>query len=173
MANTFELIASVTVTGGGVSSIDFNSISSAFTDLVLLGSCRTNRVDSSGVDSLYVKFNGVTTNQSAIAIRGAGSGTPASYSESNIYPYVANSNATASTYGNFELYIPNYTSTVAKSTSLNGVSENNTTQAFMTMQAGRWNPATNVAITSISLYSPASATIVADSNVYLYGVKNA
>ena len=172
MANTFELISAVTVGSGGSSTISFSAIPSTFTDLCLVGSARTNRVDSSGVDSLYISLNGSTANQSARTIRANGSAA-VSYTESNLYPYVANSNATPSTYGNFSFYISNYTSTNPKSTSLDGVSENNQTEAFMTMQAGLWNPGSNVAITSISLASAASATIVQDSTAYLYGVKNA
>ena len=60
MANTYVQIGStVTVGVSGAASIDFSSIPSTYTDLVLKVSGRSNRVDT--VDTIVVKPNGSTS----------------------------------------------------------------------------------------------------------------
>jgi hypothetical protein len=56
MANTYTLIASSTVSAGGVSSIDFTSIPSTYTDLCLKLSIRT--AASSDYPAIVLRFNG-------------------------------------------------------------------------------------------------------------------
>ena len=75
---------------------------------------------------------------------------------------------TASTFGNAELYIPNYTSSNNKSFSADSVTENNATAAYSQLIAGLWSNVT--AITSLSL-APSSGTFVQHSTATLYGVK--
>jgi hypothetical protein len=85
---------------------------------------------------------------------------------------VAQSSYTASTFGNGEMYISNYTSSNAKCVSIDGVTENNSTGSFATLTVGRWNPVTQAAITSIRLEIDGGGNFVQYSTAYLYGIKN-
>lgn len=174
MANTFELIQAATLTGTQ-SSIDFTVIPSGYTDLCIKYSARTNRAAENS--DLYLQFNGVTTaTYSFKRIYGQGSGTAASDGLTNnatggFAGTASGATATASTFGNGEIYIPNYLSSTAKSWSVDAVSENNGTQALATLQAGIWSGTS--AITSISIKEYNGNSFVQYTNAYLYGVKNA
>jgi hypothetical protein len=169
MANTFELIASSTVGGGGAASIAFSSIPSTFTDLVLKVSVRSS--DSSYVQGLFVAFNGSSSSFTYRLLEGDGS-TAASYSGSTgrIGPATA-ALSTASTFSSVETYICNYASSNNKSFSTDAVSESNTSsQVYADLTASLWSNAS--AISSITL-SLQAGNFVQYSTAYLYGVKNA
>jgi hypothetical protein len=171
MANTYTLIASNTVGSGGAANIEFTSIPSTYTDLLVKVSPRG---DSGGTD-LAIQFNGSTSSVYTIMrLYGTGSSTASSSSTSTmlINNMVAQSSYTASTFGNGEIYIPNYTSSNAKSVSIDGVTENNATGSFQTLTAGLWNPAVQAAITSIKLMIDGGANFVQYSTAYLYGISN-
>jgi len=81
-------------------------------------------------------------------------------------------NATANTFGNDELYIPNYTGSTYKSISSDTVSESNgsaPSDAIASLWAGLWN--NTAAITSITLSPGAGGTFVQYSTFHLYGIK--
>lgn len=167
---TYILINSVTVGAGGAASIDFTSIPSTYTDLVLKMSIRTNRASTD--DLLNFNFNGVSTNQSSRWLQGNGSTASSGTYGSNLYlAWVDAASNTASTFGNAEMYISNYTSSNFKSISTDGVLENNATLAISGMTAGLWS--STAAITSIAITSVFSANFIANTTAYLYGVKNA
>ena len=171
MANTYELIAAVTVPSAQA-TIDFTSIPSTFTDLVLKVSARTS--ESNTYSGVSLSFNGATTNRSYRLVYGAGSGSGASESGTSLTNYGVNgSTATASSFGNLEWYIPNYANSgIYKSVSSDGVSETNATAALANLAAGLWS--SNAAITSISIaVNSGGATFQQYSTAYLYGVKNA
>ena len=172
---TYELIASSTVGSGGASAIDFTSIPGTYTDLLLKVSARNNVTTSSGY--MRVEFNGVTTNFSSRVLYGTGSAT-GSFTPTSPYGFVFFYNntdqATASTFGNAELYIPNYTGSTNKSISVDSVTENNATTASSSLTAGLWS--NTAAITSIKLTTynnstDAAANFVQYSTAYLYGIK--
>jgi hypothetical protein len=170
MPNTFELIASYTVGASPVTSIDFSSIPSTYTDLCFKISARITR---SGVvtDIMNISFNGASTNESSRRLEGNGS-SASSASNSLLLAYQASStDATASTFGNGEFYIPNYAGSTNKSASNDGVSENNGTTAFAGFAANLWS---NTAAINQVTFTPDSGTnFVQYSTIYLYGVKNA
>jgi hypothetical protein len=171
MANTYTLIASYTVGSGGAANIEFTSIPATYTDLLVKVSPRG---DSGGTD-LAIQFNGSTSSvYTTQRLYGTGSSTASSVSTSTILinNMVAQSSYTASTFGNGEIYIPNYTSSNAKSVSIDGVTENNATASFQTFSAGLWNPAVQAAITSIKLMIDGGANFVQYSTAYLYGISN-
>ncbi len=145
-------------------TIQFASIPQTFTDLCLVVS---GRAETSTSAIFRVSFNGVTTNLSDRKLTGAGSGTPTSATSSNIEPIITPSDATASTFGNATIYIPNYTSSNAKSVSVDSVSENNGTTAYQRIIAGLWNSSS--AITSIELNNP-SGNFAQYTSATLYGV---
>ena len=171
MANTFELIASTTVGSGGTASIEFTSIPSTFTDIVVKYSLRTSRADV--ISAVRLTFNNSATSYSSRMIEGSGS-TAASYTGASTYidlGYAPAATATASTFNNHELYIPNYAGSNNKSVSIDAVQENNTSTAYANLIAGLWSD--SAAITSIKVVPSTAVNFVQYSTAYLYGVKNA
>jgi hypothetical protein len=168
-----ELITSVTVGSGGAASVTLpatGTIPATYTDLKVIVSARTNR--ALVVDGIVMRFNGDTTsgNYTAKRLYGSGSGSPASDSPNNGMPFMNGNTSTASTFGNAEIYIPNYAGSNAKSSSVDGVNENNATEAYAAIYAFLWSG--TAAITTITITSETSATILEGSTFYLYGISN-
>jgi hypothetical protein len=169
MANTFELIASSTVGSGGAASIEFTSIPATYTDLCLKLSGRTSSTGSI-YEWVYIKFNSSTTGYSYRLLQGNGS-SAASYNNTTQYAGdITDGTATASTFGNYEIYIPNYAGSTNKSFSVDAVTENNGTTAVADLVAGLWS--NSAAITAVN-FTPRNGSFVQYSTAYLYGVKNA
>lgn len=166
MPDTFIKIASVTVGSGGASSIDFTSIPSTYTDLCIKVSARdTNSAQNT---TLALGING-SGSASFRVLYGTGS-TAASFSGSGYLwsGYIDAATSTASTFGNAEIYIPNYAGSNQKSISSDSVTETNATGAYMALGATLWTSTS--AITSIGLYP---VTLFAQySTATLYGIKN-
>ena len=172
MADTFVKIATVTVGVGGASSIDFTSIPSTYTDLQLVASLRDN-TSATGKD-YKVEFNGVTTSYTYRRIYGDGSAAYSDTASTGQSLTIDSANATASTFANCLIYIPNYAGSTNKSWSADTVSENNASganSAYANLYAGLWS--NTAAITSISLKPVSgSPTIQQYSTATLYGIKN-
>jgi hypothetical protein len=168
MANTYELISSSTVGSGGASSINFSSIPSTFTDLLLKVCARGTADRNSSGYYFNLTINTLTTNQSSRYINGNGIAAQ-SGSFTRIYGYCAPSDSTASTFSNNEFYFTNYNSSSFKSVSLDGVNENNGQTSDSTLQAGLWSSTS--AITALGLV-PAGGSFAQYSTAYLYGIKS-
>jgi hypothetical protein len=164
---TFEKIAFAEVGSGGAANIDFTVIPSTFTDLVIKASLRNTQSNSLQVRAT---FNSSTANFTAILLYGEGSGTPASASIARYLGAQPLANYTASTFGNMEIYIPNYAGSAFKSYSSDSVTENNATLSYAILTAGLWSSTS--AITSISL-TPESDSFAQYSTATLYGIKKA
>ena len=158
-----ELIEHYEVPSGGVSSITFSAIPADYTDLVLLYSFRPT--NTATIDEIRISFNSSTANFSARFLEGNG----ASVSTALTLPrYIgAYQGTTASTFSSGQLYIPNYRSSVAKSYSVDAVTEANQTTAYQDIIAGLWNDTS--AITSLTL-SLVSNNIAEFSSASLYGI---
>ena len=174
MADTYTLISSVTVGAGGASSIDFTSIPSTYTDLCVVMSLRSNRA-TVVYDTGRIRFNSDSGNNYAASKRLYGDGGTAisdapAIVNSGLFEMPTAAGATANTFGNMQVYIPNYAGSAYKSYSSDGVSENNGTTSFTTLIAGLWNSTS--AITSITLTPFAGSAWVQYSTAYLYGIKN-
>jgi hypothetical protein len=171
MATTFTKIADYTVGSGGAASIDFTSIPSTYTDLVLKVSLRA---ETSGIDAAKVTFNSSSSGYSYRSIWSSGSGTPASYNGSSDgffqLQYSGGTSSTGSTFTSGEMYIPNYAGSTNKSASLDQVQENNATTAYMVPMALLWS--NTAAITSITI-AQSNGNLAQYSTATLYGVKNA
>ena len=168
MPNTYELITSTTLSSSA-STVTLSSIPSTFTDLHLVCSLRSDY--SSATNNAYVYFNSTDDGQ-AIYLYGDGS-TPSSLNINYNESYSGNINAatsTSNTFTSYSLYIPNYLSSNQKSSSLDSVTENNSTTAFTWLGARLWQY--TAAITSITFRLQFS-TYAVGSTFYLYGVKNA
>lgn len=175
MADTYTLISSVTVGAGGAASIDFTSIPATYTDLKLVVSGRSAQTGTAQ-DYGSLQFNGSTSGYSNREVYGTGSAAASSSTSSQnqlyfTWVYPAGS-ATASTFGNMDIYIPNYAGSTNKSVSIDGVPENNASAIqYTTLSAGLW--ANTAAITSIKLLiSAGSQNFAQYSTAYLYGIKN-
>lgn len=162
---TMQLIATQTVGAGGAASIDFTSIPGTYTDLYLTLSARA----TSGSSSAILHFNGITTNESSRLLLGNGSATSSGTISTNMYVAVGlnDSAATANTFSSADLYIPNYAGNKNKSSSSQGVNENNATNSNLMLIANLWS--NTAAITSISLTS-ASGNFAQYSTASLYGI---
>jgi hypothetical protein len=164
MANTYEAIATVTVTGATAANIEFTSIPATYTDLLLVISARTNRANVA--DGYLIKPN--NTSPTVKYITGDGSTAYSGTDYSGIFPAA---NATASTFGNSAAYFPNYANTsYNKSFSVDDVSENNATTAYTTLSANLYSSTS--AIASIRIESINAASFVQYSTATLYGIKN-
>lgn len=164
---TFKLIAKVTVGAGGQAAIDFNSIPSTFSNLVLKGSTRSARTNT--VSEIFIKLNGSATGFTSRILYGTG--VAAGSFTGTVTSGVSDGNSsTSNTFGSYELLIPNYTGSSNKSFSGDSTSENNATQSYSYLTAGLWS--NSAAITSISLTDESGANFLQNSTVYLYGISN-
>lgn len=165
MPTTYKKIATVTVGSGGASSISFSSIPQTYTDLQLLISGRDN--DPGYASAFHLSFNGTGwgSNREFYSYGGSvATGTTSGETAGT------GAGATASTFGNASVYIPNYTSSNSKSISSDSVAENNSsTNAYLVFHAG--NSGVTAAITSISI-APGGALFSQYSTATLYGIKN-
>ena len=169
MPATFTLISSVTVGSGGAANIEFTSIPSTYTDL-LVKVCGRSAASGSTYDDLGIYFNSSTANLSWRILYGTGAAASSTLGTTRYFAFVPGASATASTFGNVEYYIPNYTGSNNKSVSVDSVTENNATTVLSSIAAGLWSSSS--AITTITL-NPANGNFVQYSTAYLYGISNA
>lgn len=172
MPTTYKKITTVTVGSGGASTISFTSIPQTYTDLVVKISGRSNR--SEVFDNMEFRLNGSTTSADRRYLLAYNGNTLISGSDTNIGGQIvsalAGDTATASTFGNTEVYIPNYTSNNYKSFSGDAVGENNASNSRLGLNAVVW--ANTSAVTSIEM-APSTGTLFKEySTATLYGVKN-
>lgn len=168
---TYTLITSSTVGSGGTANIDFTSIPSSYTDLLIKCSARTNRTGSYE-DAIKITFNNTGgTAYSTLRLYGDGSSATSSSgtSAANILPYSVSSNTvTANTFGTFDLYVPNYLSSSNKSATIDMVSEDNATNAIQGLAAGLW--ANTSAINRITLAPNSGTLFLQYTTACLYGI---
>lgn len=175
MAPTPKLIQKITL-AADVSSVTFGSgatLSQAYTDLRLLSSARTNRANNG--DSVWMHFNGDTAYGNYVnrLIYGTGSSIVSISGYDAIYltQGACGDSDTASTFGNSDAYIADYTASRAKCVAHSGTSETNAATSYMSIDAGLWTGA--AAITSI-LLKPGNGTLFkAGSTFCLYGISKA
>jgi hypothetical protein len=175
MANTFELIASSTVGSGGAASIDFSSIPSTYTDLVVKLSGRST--GGGDWEDLKISFNGSTTDAQYYwkAVYGYSGSTVGSNqgngnSNARLQGNVSAASATANTFGTWEMYVPNYAGSTAKSVSTDFASENNSTATLLGLATNLWNQTT--AINRVTIATSNGNNLAQYSTAYLYGIKN-
>jgi hypothetical protein len=169
MADNYILLER-TELNASAASITFSNIpQTGYTDLKIVFSIRTDN-NSSNYLSAFITFNGSSTGYSQRMLYGTGS-SALSASGSGSYldwsAYGSTTAATASTFGNGEIYIPNYTGSTNKSVSADSVSETNATNAITALTAGLWS--NTAAITSIT-FTGNSGNLMAGSTFSLYGI---
>jgi hypothetical protein len=167
MANTYVKIASVTVGAGGAASIQFTSIPGTYDDLVIKISSRSTTNLGGVWTGVNVRLNGSTTSLTSRQLYGTGSAAGSAATATDNF-WTTSSAATASTFDNSEIYIPNYAGSTNKSFSADSVTENNATAALAALTANLWSN-TN-AVTSITLVE-AGNSFAQHSTAVLYGIK--
>lgn len=172
MANTYTLIASNTL-GSNTGTVTFSSIPNTYTDLILKVSIRASIAQVNALLRIYFNGNGSSSLFSNRNLTGNGS-TASSASDSSLWGsdviIVNGASATASTYGNAEVYIPSYTVAQNKPISGFGAGENNATTGYLGVAAGLWRSTS--AITSISITNAFGGNMLSGSSFFLYGIKN-
>ena len=162
---TMTLIETKTLTSSQ-SAIEFTSIPQNGTDLLITNSLRTSDNTLAGI---FIRFNGITTDYLRINLIGDGSTAysfgPATDGEAGVSSL---NNWTSNTFGNGQIYIPNYTGSTNKTWSVEAVNENNATRADQYLVAGLWS--NTAAITSLSLIPLNSANFVSGSTISLYKI---
>jgi Na+/H+-translocating membrane pyrophosphatase len=169
MAFTYSKLAEVTVGSGGSATITFNNIPQNYNDLILKVSARA--ITDTQSAPVLLNINGNTSLLTSKRILGTG-GSAISQSgsgNSGIGGILGNgSDFTASTFGNGEVYIPNYSGNNPKSISSDSVTENNASGSYASLAAILWNSVT--AITTITLTQEVGS-MAQHSTATLYGVK--
>lgn len=162
---TMTKLATVTVGAGGSSTISFTNIPQTYTDLKILVSGRntTNTLDCT------ITFNSSSTGYSRRNLYGNGSSTVTTSASDQYVIWLSQNSDTSSTFGNAEIYIPNYTSNNYKAFYSDSVTENNATLAYQFLHAALWSNTS--AITSITLTS--GSNFAQHSTFTLYGIMNA
>jgi hypothetical protein len=171
MATTYKII-SKTILTGTQANIDFTSINSSYTDLVLKMSTRAT--DAVGSDTINIRFNGSSTGYSVKRLIGQPSNNDNTSDSSTTSGYMSiglsnSATQTADTFGNLEMYVPNYTSSNFKSVSTDSTPENDATSTYRGIYAGLWS--NTAAINQITIYT-GGTTFAAGSSFYLYGINN-
>lgn len=173
MATTYKAIATVTVGSGGAGNITFSSIPATYTDLKIVISARSNRTGAN-VDTVKMTFNGSSSGYSNRGMGGTGSAvfsfTNAGSASIEDNAAATDNSTTANTFGNGEIYLPNYAGSNYKSVSSDGVGENNASSSYQFLTAGLWSNTS--AITSIVLAPLVGTLWLQYSTATLYGIKN-
>jgi hypothetical protein len=169
MAENYILLERTELNAAAASVTFANIPQTGYTDLKIVASIRGT--DANNYVNNRITFNGSTSGYTSKLLYGLGSSTGSlNNSVTNAVDfssYGTGSSATANTFGNTEIYIPNYTSSNNKSISVDAVSENNATTAIAALTAGLWS--NSAAITSITI-TPAVGNIDANSTFSLYGI---
>jgi hypothetical protein len=160
-----KLIESKTL-GTAAASIEFTSIPQDGTDLYITCALRSNRTVN--FDAMLFYFNGVTTGYSSRDLFGTGSGVSANTNTDSYSGPVPSAAATADTFGNTSIYIPNYTGATNKSWSIDSTAENNATLGYNVLFAGLWS--NTAAITSILFFPFSPNNYLAGSTISLYKI---
>lgn len=169
MPANYVLLATQTV-GASAASVTFSNIpQTGYTDLKIVYSARSTV--ASNLTGFGLAFNGTRT--STLKRLFANDGT--AYGDSNVgngqgeAGFATGASSTASTFGNTEIYIPNYTGSQQKVYSVDSVTEKNSTTGYITGMFAGQNTIT-AAITSITISDNSGGNIDAGSTFYLYGL---
>jgi hypothetical protein len=164
MAVTFDSIGTQTITGSSTSTINFTSISSAYTDLFLVVKAKT----TSGDQDARIRFNNDTSASYAtgsICVNTSG-GKTGSFLIGLTSGYITNwGYDSPSSFGCHEVYILNYGSSKHKSWNCESGSQNGAD-----LIQGIWQ--NTAAISSITLFNNSTQWTVGTS-AELYGIKAA
>lgn len=165
MANTFELISTITVPSGGAAAIEFTSIPQTYTDLQIVFSAR-NTNTASGYAANWIRINGADISERNFV---SDNGSVGSYSGTTMRLDTISDSNTANTFTSLSVYITNYAASGSyKSLSVDDTFESNGGYR----QAGIWSGqyASNTPITSVSYINSSPTIFKQYSTASLYGI---
>ena len=163
---TMTLIETKTL-GTAQAAIEFTSIPQTYTDLLVVCSLRHTGTGFDNVAGSVLGLNGSSTGFSFRWLFGTGSGAASGSGTTGFIGTSPSNTATSNTFGNTQVYIPNYTGSTNKSYSVDAVAENNATLTYSSINAGLWS--NTAAITSLSVTSEAT-NLAIGSTISLYGI---
>lgn len=167
MAENYVLLERIEL-NATASSVTFSNIpQSGYTDLKIVASARSTA--SGHYDDIGITFTGATYSSGKILYTTNGSSAN-SYSPGGpgFFAEAVGNGATANTFSNCDIYIPNYTSSVNKSLSADAVGGNNSSSSIiMTLNTGLYT--STGPITAVTL-TPGSSNFVSGSTFSLYGL---
>jgi hypothetical protein len=174
MAYAMIPIFTQTVTSGAPVTITFNNIPTTFTDLKFVISARaSNNNAGTGLNFMGVYYNGdpypAASSFRQLLGNGSSASSPVNSGYGNAGP-IADSSQTANTFGNTEIYIPNYTASSFKQIIIDGVTENNATASGLRLDANLYR---NSAAITKATFDIGGGGFVVGSTFTLYGIKNA
>lgn len=161
MALTYEPITSTTL-GSAQTTVDFTSISSSYTDLMIVAT-----FSFVAAKSLSIRFNSDSgNNYSNTQLTGNGTSASSVRNSNNPYMYLA---AGQTSLGTAILHFQNYSNTTTYKTVL---ARQGTPGTDVTANVGLWR--STAAITSISLSGEGTSNNIASGSTFtLYGIKAA
>ena len=168
MATTYTLISSVTVGSGGAADIEFTSIPTTYTDLLLRFSPRSANSTYGGFN-LYMNTNTNRFEGIFLSVDGSSGSSGGPNSEF----FLPLSTWTSSTFGNVDLYFPNYQSSTTKTLLAEGAAEANTTDVKRYVSFFAYSLADNNAINKLKLSMFGGDKFAQYTTAYLYGISNA
>lgn len=167
---TMEVIQTITVGAGGQAAIEFLNIPSTYNDLLIKLSVRSDEAGGTAQSTgLNMSINGVTTNRTFRTLIGyQGTLTATTTGTTGAIGTIPGASVTASTFNNFDVYIPGYAGGLNKAFLVDAVTENASgTNNELRFTTGLWSQTT--AISSLS-FSSAAGNIVQHSTATLYGI---
>jgi|688.fasta_scaffold272225_3 hypothetical protein len=165
MPETYEKIATYTVTGSATSSIDITSIPGTYTDLrVILSSATGAAFD----DEYLIRLNSDTGNNYSMTILGIANTTVASSRRSNVAQWHIDNNTPSNVGGMAIMEFLNYSNTTTNKTMIN---RSGRAGLSATMSINLWR--NTAAITSINFRLASSLSYQVGTTIAIYGIKAA
>lgn len=170
---TYNLIQSTTIGAGGAANIEFTSIPSTYTDLILHLSTRSSA--ALGVSGNFLRVNGSSLYYRYSYFYGTGSAAGAASATSQTFAYLGEMTAASATlsntFCNTMTYIPNYAGSTIKTFLVSSSQEDQASSSvYNNIVANLWQDTS--AITSLLIY-PGTGNFVQYSTAYLYGISKA
>ena len=171
---TMTKLGSYTVGAGGIASYTFSNIPQNYTDLKIIISARdTNANSGNFFANIVMLLNSDTNIQNTgwtlgYSLSGTMSAISSGQSGGYYVIYNPSSSATASTFGNSQTTILNYSSNMYKPISDESQAEGNSLATFLSISTGVWrntSPVTSLTFTSMTLFAQ-------HSTITLYGVQS-
>jgi hypothetical protein len=168
MAQNYVLLETIVLNQSTATVVFDNIPQTGYTDLKMVASTRLN-VNDVNV-SLYFNADSTASNYANRRLFGDGSTVSSDASTATRIAYAGGgANTTASTYGNTDVYFPNYSVAGIKKSYYNyNATENNGATAYTTMGAMLWQGTD--AINTITMFTNTSGTFDAGSTFSLYGL---
>jgi hypothetical protein len=171
MPKGMQAIYTQTVGAGGTTGLSFNNIPQDYTDLKIIVCARSAFASTTNDLLVYVNNNQTISSysQTGLSAAGTSSGSAKQTGLAGFWSqYVPAANSTANTFGNTEIYIPNYSTSQFKQIVVDSTSENNSsTGNFLVFNAHLYRSHTPITQLSLTL---GGQTIVQHSTFTLYGI---